>query len=1029
MWEARLKALRTANAKQVVNRSLDRLDPVGIRTELDPRKGAAPGARVLKGGHVIDFYRATAAEYPDDVVVARVGDFYEAYGLSAVMLIEHGNLNPMGGWNARAGMPIANIQKTLDDLVAAGLSVTVCEERDPPKGKRKERFVTERIHANNPQYLYNSLAREGDGTVPRDAVPFVGVVRDSAGAMRVVVVDPDNRTVGTSAPCSVHAELDSFIPRNSSVLFVRGSVPPEVAPGVRRRTLPPIDSQSFAEAVVGAVCEEVVGFAPSDFRSDPLEARRLLHATTAAELGVAEQRPGVPRLLDHLAHGAVPPTVRAWYKRLLNNPPRGALPPFARQCRGRTYFRVSCAGEVREAIRQLLTYLLSDRPDALPQLPTVHMGNVVRSIRTREATPRLLAEVRTAADSVAKLMGGLDEDVVGWMRLVAEETARVEHVSVEDLAAAVARIDLSLEPEHDGAGADLPEDCGAQLHPAVAILVRKKEKILRRARGVSMGEVSAARSALNTVVTSRLTPEQSDTAMYEYRTGSVAVSPGRGARPVGGEGPWTLVKARSGKDVSGRWTSPMLSAANEEYNDAVDEAERSAMEAFREVCDDLHSTHFDAVSYAIHFCQAFEALRMHADSAQIRQWTVPEACAEPTAGRCNAEEREPEGGEEVLPVELQRLTPYWMDRAAATTVTNDFGTGGMALLTAANMSGKSTLLRAVTAACLLANCGLCVPAEGARVPAFDVIFLRNAAYDAPAEGKSSFGVEMSDVRDLLAVATSRSLVMVDELGKGTSSSEGAALSAAILEHFGRIGCVGIFASHLFELFELPMKATNLDLLTMEVVIESDEHGRRRVEWTYRLKAGQADSSLALDAARHFDVPDSILDRAHELLEQSSGVRERMQGVPSSARATTPAAADGEDAPGLEPEPESDPDRSELVRAELSRVSKRKRVLMVPPSWAVRSQDRRESAVYALRLPSPDGRWYVGETTDMKERLKEHRGDPKHPLKAKATLHYVTVRGQDRQRVEKALIVSLKKHGVPMLSTHDGGRKRMPIGES
>ena len=190
MWEARLKALRTANAKQVVNRSLDRLDPVGIRTELDSRKGAAPGDRVLKGGHVIDFYRATVAEYPDDVVVARVGDFYEAYGLSAVMLIEHGNLNPMGGWNARAGMPIKNIQKTLDDLVAAGLSVTVCEERDPPKGKRKERFVTERIHANNPQYLYNSLAREGDGTVPRDAVPFVGVVRDSAGAMRVVVVDP-----------------------------------------------------------------------------------------------------------------------------------------------------------------------------------------------------------------------------------------------------------------------------------------------------------------------------------------------------------------------------------------------------------------------------------------------------------------------------------------------------------------------------------------------------------------------------------------------------------------------------------------------------------------------------------------------------------------------------------------------------------------------------------------------------------------------------------------------------------------------
>ena len=113
-------------------------------------------------------------------------------------------------------------------------------------------------------------------------------------------------------------------------------------------------------------------------------------------------------------------------------------------------------------------------------------------------------------------------------------------------------------------------------------------------------------------------------------------------------------------------------------------------------------------------------------------------------------------------------------------VSNDFATDGMALLTAANMAGKSTLLRTVTAAALLANCGLCVPASSAVVPAFDVIFLRNTAYDAPKEGKSSFGVEMSDIRDLLSVVTPRSLVMVDELGKGTSSSEGAALSGAIL---------------------------------------------------------------------------------------------------------------------------------------------------------------------------------------------------------------------------------------------------------
>jgi len=215
LWARRLAALRTANAKQVA-KALDRRDPIGW----------VAGKR----GRVIEYTRKTAAQRPTDVLLVRVGDFYEAHGLSAVMLIEHGNLNPMGG-KSRAGMPVANIQKTLDDLIRAGLTVTVSEEREPPKGTGKERFITERITTNTPQYLYNSLAREQDGTVPIDALPFIGITRDAAGAMRVVKVDTDNRTVGVSAPCSIHAELECYIDPGISVLFVgKGqAVPREIA--------------------------------------------------------------------------------------------------------------------------------------------------------------------------------------------------------------------------------------------------------------------------------------------------------------------------------------------------------------------------------------------------------------------------------------------------------------------------------------------------------------------------------------------------------------------------------------------------------------------------------------------------------------------------------------------------------------------------------------------------------------------------------------------------------------------------------
>ena len=105
------------------------------------------------------------------------------------------------------------------------------------------------------------------------------------------------------------------------------------------------------------------------------------------------------------------------------------------------------------------------------------------------------------------------------------------------------------------------------------------------------------------------------------------------------------------------------------------------------------------------------------------------------------------------------------------------------------MSGKSTLLRSIAASALLANCGLCLPATRAQVSAFDTIFLRNAAFDAPAEGKSSFGAEMSDIADLLAVVTPSSLVLVDELGRGTATYDGTAIAGAVVTWLSQVSTI------------------------------------------------------------------------------------------------------------------------------------------------------------------------------------------------------------------------------------------------
>ena len=112
---------------------------------------------------------------------------------------------------------------------------------------------------------------------------------------------------------------------------------------------------------------------------------------------------------------------------------------------------------------------------------------------------------------------------------------------------------------------------------------------------------------------------------------------------------------------------------------------------------------------------------------------------------------------------VKGLKPYWL-RPTDHCIPNDLDLYGIYLLTAPNMSGKSTLMRSTMVVALLANCGLYVPAVSAVVPRYDNYFLRTASYDVPSEGKSAFALELDDVKTMLRDSSDRSLVMVDELG-------------------------------------------------------------------------------------------------------------------------------------------------------------------------------------------------------------------------------------------------------------------------
>ena len=172
------------------------------------------------------------------------------------------------------------------------------------------------------------------------------------------------------------------------------------------------------------------------------------------------------------------------------------------------------------------------------------------------------------------------------------------------------------------------------------------------------------------------------------------------------------------------------------------------------------------------------------------------------------------------------------------SVSNSFDLDGMFLLTAPNMSGKSTLMRSTAAAALFINAGLCGPVKsGTRIRRFDSIFVRGASADVPTEDKSAFGSEMGDVASLLRSCGSRSLVFVDEIGRGTSPKDGTSLAGAILEEMsGSSGMSGMFATHLHGIINLPYSSpAEARLRKKRMAITEDDDGD--LKWTYLLEDG------------------------------------------------------------------------------------------------------------------------------------------------------------------------------------------------
>jgi DNA mismatch repair protein MutS len=203
----------------------------------------------------------------------------------------------------------------------------------------------------------------------------------------------------------------------------------------------------------------------------------------------------------------------------------------------------------------------------------------------------------------------------------------------------------------------------------------------------------------------------------------------------------------------------------------------------------------------------------------------------------------------------------------------------VALITGPNMAGKSTILRQLGLCVVMAQMGSFVPALEATIGIVDRLFTRVGASDNLAGGQSTFMVEMSETSAILHNATARSLVLLDEIGRGTSTYDGVAIAWAVTEHLhDRIGCKTMFATHYHELMQLPERLQHARNYNVAVRESGDT-----VVFLHRLQPGGTDRSYGIHVAQLAGLPQGVVGRAREILATLEGEHRMVPGPPPADR--------------------------------------------------------------------------------------------------------------------------------------------------
>ncbi len=785
-------------------------------------------------------YQRIKAEHPDTLLFYRMGDFYELFfddarranRLLDITLTARGTSG--GEPIPMAGVPVVSLDGYLAKLIRLGEAVAICEQvgdvatAKGPVERKVVRVVTPgtvtdtELLADKSDALLLAVAKVGKVW----GLAWLALTRGELGLTE----------------CS-EAELAAWLARlaPAEVLVDRDQVPAALMQA--QLTLTHRPAWQFDSALgLRKLCAQLHVASLAGFNAQELRAA---HAAGAALLSFAEHTQG--RALAHVSRLEVQ---RA--SDLLD------LPPI-------THRNL----ELTQTLRG------EDAPTLLSLLDTCRTGMGSRALRQWLTHP--MRERRAASqrhDAIEALHGPhgarLDDlrDTLRGVNDVERITARIALRQVRPRELTGLRTTLqalpALRAQLPAGAATLLDMLGEALTPPAAILERleatiaNEPAVLLRDGGViaagfdaDLDELRGIGANCDAYLIDLETRERTRTGIANLRVQFnkvhgfyIEVTQGQSSKvPADYQRRQTLKNAE-------RFITPELKTFEDKALSAQDRALAREKLLYEQLIDALQA-HIEPLSALARALAGLDALAALAERAHTLDWCRPEFVREPCLRI--------EGGRH--PVVEARL----METSAGPFMPNDCKLDAaqkMLVITGPNMGGKSTFMRQVALIALLAAMGSFVPARACRLGPMDGVYTRIGAADDLANAQSTFMLEMTEAAAILHSATEHSLVLMDEIGRGTSTFDGLALASSIASHLhDKTRAFTLFATHYFELTALPVRHERACNLHVSAVESGDD-----IVFLHELQPGPASRSYGVQVARLAGMPASLLRQARATLE-------------------------------------------------------------------------------------------------------------------------------------------------------------------